>query len=693
MSEHEDLIARLADLCGMMPGFRDQHGQWVETPLDARRKVLEGFGFDSGTPDETRESLARISELREALVPALIPALADAASYVPIRSDASEAHWRLTNESGAEREGSAPIADGHVVLPPLGAGYYALALEAAGAMANATIISAPARCYMPDVFAEGARMWGTVAQVYGLRTPWNMGIGEFSDIAEAADGTGALGGDFLGLSPLHALFAANRSKYSPYSPNSRLFLESLHLDVTAVPHFGGSRAASLYDSADFKDKLAKLRSAELVDHAQVWALKRRLLDLLFEDFLARGRSKTFEHFRADAGEPLELHATFEALSEHFVAEKRVWPGEWPEDFRHPQSEVVQWFREEKANRVTFHAWLQYLADAQLATAASHARSSGLRLGLYRDLAVGGDRSGSEVWAEPELFSKTLSVGAPPDPLGPQGQNWGLPPMDPFALERHGLKAFRALVTANMRHAGAIRIDHAFQLQRLFLIPEGGHAADGAYIAFPFQAMLATLRLESHRAKCVVIAEDLGTAPEGFSDAIMQAGLLSYRVMYFERGEHGRFKKPGEYPRDAMSVFTTHDLPTLRGWWRGLDIDIREELHVFDAERAENERAGRLHDVQMFCAALHEEGLTESAAPPPEPPLDAAVRYIARAPSALTAIQFEDAANEVSQANMPGLEEGHPNWRRRLSKTVEELTGPDGQLARWAGLMKEEGRGR
>jgi (1->4)-alpha-D-glucan 1-alpha-D-glucosylmutase len=694
MSEHDSLILRLVDIAGVAPGFRDQHGQWIDTPLQARRAVLDGFGLPTGTEEETRESLDKIEKLRLGLVPALIPAVADTPTLAICRAPGRDsATWRLTNEAGVMREGRSPVADGHVLLPPLGSGYYALALDTGDAQSEATVISAPARCWTPDALADGNRFWGAVAQVYGLNTPLNMGIGEYTDIADAASGTGALGGDFLGLSPLHALFAADRTKYSPYSPSSRLFLESLHLDVTAMPGFAGSRAASLLESADYKTALANLRAAPLVDHAAVWALKRPLLDLLFEDFTERGEDAAFAAFRSEQGEPLELHAAFEALSEHFRAEGRMWMGEWPEAFRSPKSDVVTWFRAEKAELVTFHAWLQWQADAQLAAAAASAEESGMRVGLYRDLAVGGDRGGSEVWAAPELFSPTLSVGAPPDPLGPQGQNWGLPPMDPFALERHGLKAFRALVTANMRHAGAIRIDHAFQLARLFLIPQGGHAADGAYMAFPFQALLAALRLESHRARCLVIAEDLGTAPEGFSDAIMHAGLLSYRVMYFERGEHGRFKRPGEYPRDAMSVFTTHDLPTLRGWWRGLDIDLRQTLGVFDAARADGERAARRNDVAKFCEALRDEGLVENAEPPPEPPLDAAVRFIARAPSDLTALQFEDAGNELNQANMPGMDQGHPNWRRRLSKTIQELTAPDGQLARWADLMSQEGRGR
>lgn len=693
MSELDDKRRRLADLAGVEPGFRDQSGNWVETSLEARLRVLEGFGLRSDTPGDVEDSLDDLTKLKSAFIPALIVAVPGEALHIAVKNGAEEALFRLTDETGEMREGRVAVAHGHAALPPLNMGYYALDFAAGGETASAMVICAPRRCYLPDGLLGGARLWGTVAQVYGLTSPHNMGIGDYTDIADAASGTGALGGDFLGLSPLHALFAADRTKYSPYSPSSRLFLETLHLDIASIPGFSGSRAAELMDGGDYRAKLAGLRSAPLVDHEGVWALKRPLLDLLFDDFLRDGTDAEFEAFRKQGGEQLKLHAAFEALSEHFRGENKEWSGEWPDAFRSPKSDVVSWFCEEKEDLVTFHAWLQYLADRQLGRAANSARASGMAIGLYRDLAVGSDRSGSEVWAAPELFSPTLSVGAPPDPLGPQGQNWGLPPMDPFALERHGLKAFRALVTANMRHAGAIRIDHAFQLRRLFLIPEGGHGPDGAYVSFPFEGLLGALRLESHRAKCIVIAEDLGTAPEGFSDAIMHAGLLSYRVMYFERGEHGRFKRPAEYPRDAMSVFTTHDLPTLRGWWHGSDIDLRETLGVFDPARAGVERAARQGDVRKFCQALTEEGLLEIAEPSPEPPLDAAIRFIARAPSALTAIQFEDAAGEIDQANLPGVERGHPNWRRRIFTNVQELTSSASRLSGWAKLLSGEGRGR
>ncbi len=269
------------------------------------------------------------------------------------------------------------------------------------------------------------------------------------------------------------------------------------------------------------------------------------------------------------------------MSEEFTARGHAWSGDWPEAFRNVHSREVRDFQASHEERVSFHAWLQWLADRQLGHANERARASGMSIGLYRDLAVGSDSGGSEIWSHPERFASGLAVGAPPDPLGPQGQNWGLPPFNPLTLEEGGLAAFRALVSSNMRHAGAIRIDHAFQLQRLFLIPAGLPSSQGAYLAYPFEAMLAVLRLESHRARCLVIAEDLGTGPDGFSDAIMASGILSYRVLPFERESDGGFKKPDAYPRSALAVTTTHDLPTFRGWWRGLDVDLRETLGVYD----------------------------------------------------------------------------------------------------------------
>lgn len=697
MSDHDATIARIAALVGITERYTDAFRREIAVPEETRRAILEDFGLPVASPAQALESLGRAERLRSGPLPALIPVEAGRATPIPLRLEqgAEAAAWRLTDESGAVREGRgaglAGAEDGLLPLPALSPGYHRLRVEAAGTSAEATLIAAPPLCWEPETLRGGARLWGATAQIYGLRRPDDLGIGDYGAVGQAAQGAGALGASFLGLSPVHALFASDRTKISPYSPSSRLFLETLYIDPAAIPGFAGSEAARRLGEPEMRRRLAALREGALVDHAEVWALKRPLLDALWPLFRARGEA-AFEAFRREGGEPLAAHATFEALHEHFWAQGRWWLGDWPEPFRDARSPEVRRFQEDQAERVAFHAWLQWQADRQLAAAHERARSAGMSIGLYRDLAVGSDRGGSEVWAAPERFGAGLSIGAPPDPISTRGQNWGLPPFNPLALETQGLAAFRALVTANMRHAGAIRIDHAFQLSRLFLIPLGAPSSAGAYVAFPFEAMLAVLRLESHRAGCLVIAEDLGNAPEGFSDAIMESGVLSYRVLSFEREADGAFKRPAAYPRPALAVLTTHDLPTFAGWWRGLDIDLRQTLALYAPDLAEGERAGRADERRRFAEALHAEGLLAAPEPPEEPPLEAAVRYLARTSSALTALQFEDALGELNQANLPGLDEGHPNWRRRLQADVEALTAPGGGLAKLAAALAEEGRG-
>ncbi|KFG69011.1 malto-oligosyltrehalose synthase [Microvirga sp. BSC39] len=686
MSKLDALLERMAALVGISSDYSDAFGKRVETSSHTRKALLTALGLDVSSDKGAQESLKRMEQLKAGPVPAVITVEAGAPAKIKLRAGAGASAWTLTEEGGATHEGRLTKASRTLDLPPLPMGYHQLQLGDR----EATIIAAPEWCWAPEALKGDARLWGLTAQVYSLRSQRDLGIGDYSDVALTAEGVGRCGGAFLGLSPVHALFAADRSKISPYSPSSRLFLESLYIDPTVVEGFAESGAQQLLEASDVQRRLAKLQGASLIDYAEVWAIKRPILDALWSWFQASGDKAAFETFRLEGGEALEAHATFEALSEHFRAQGRFWTGEWPEAFRSVRSDEVRQFRSQEAERVAFHAWLQWLADRQLGQAAERARAAGLPIGLYRDLAVGSDGGGSEIWSTPERYAPGLSIGAPPDPLGPQGQDWGLPPFNPLTLEEQGLAAFRDLVSANMRHAGAIRIDHAFQLQRLFLIPSGAPASQGAYVDYPFEAMLAVLRIESHRARCLVIAEDLGTAPEGFSDAIMASGVLSYRVLPFER-EEAAFKKPEQYPRSALAVITTHDLPTFTGWWRGLDIDLRQTLGIFDPKTSNRERAARKADRSHFAQALAAEGLLPSAQVPEEPPLEATIRYLARTSSVLTAVQIEDASGELNQPNMPGMDVGHPNWRRRLSNTVEDIASPGSLLAKLAVALTEEGR--
>ena len=693
MTNETDLLWRLAEQAGVARTYRDAFGVGSDPGEESIRAILAGLGFAVETRGELEDFLARLETFRSALIPPVIPCLAGERTRVAIANPPDAIlTWRVTLESGKISEGISTIAfeEGELSfeLPPCPAGYHDLFIEVGYRKAKALVISAPPRCYLPQAFEDGECGFGLAAQVYGLRSDRDCGIGDLSSIASLAKASGTYGASFLGLSPLHALFTADRTKFSPYSPSSRLFIDPIFIDPREVPGFAEGAAAHYLQEPDVAYLLDQIRATPLVDHASVWALKRQLLNRLWREFSETSHSE-FESFRRDGGEALELHATFEALSHRFRDEGLMWLGEWPEDNRQARSAAVRQYRSEAASDIAFHVWLQWLADRQLGAAQAAAKASGMEIGLYRDLAVGVDRGGSEVWAWPERFATRLSVGAPPDPLGPQGQDWGLPPLNPLMLEADGLAAFRALIAANMRHAGAIRIDHGFQLRRLFLIPLGAPARLGTYVDYPFEAMLAVLRLESHRAKSLVIAEDLGTGPENFSQAIMQAGILSYRVMPFEREADGAFKRPSAYPRDAIATFSTHDLPTFAGWWQGVDVGVRQSVGLYDPETATHELAHRAHELEQFCESLNEEGLLPSPDVPADPPFDAAMRYLARTQCCLVAVQCEDVSAEVNQANLPGRDLGHPNWRRKLSHPIEAIMKPNGPFARIAAFLKME----
>ena len=684
----DDLLYALAASAGLERGFQDARGLRVETPAHAIGVLMERLGYavaDETGREETRTELHRDAER---LVKATVTIEADTNAVVAVRCNGAVA-VRIELEDGAVREGAAHVEHGRLALDALPAGYHRLHLDADGRRESATLVCAPPRCFLPDALRGDAKGYGITAQVYGLRSSGNFGIGDLSDVAALGEGAGHFGAAFLGLSPLHALFPTDRTKISPYSPSSRFFIDPIFIDPARLPDFAGSDAARFLAEPANAEELDRLRDAKLVDHAGAWALKRAALGRYWSR-VANGTDPAFAAFRAEMGAALELHATFEALSEQFASEGRRWVGDWPEPFRDASGAAVKQWREANPMKVAFHAWLQWVADDQLAAAQERALASGMAIGLYRDLAVGCDKAGGELWARPDWFVPDVAVGAPPDLLGPQGQNWGLPPFNPRTLEEQQLQAFRTLVRMNMRHAGAIRIDHAFQIQRLYVVPDGLPGTDGVYMNYPFEALLAVLRIESHRARALVIAEDLGTAPEGFSDAIMASDILSYRIMSFEREGQG-FKAPSEYPRKALAAVATHDLPTFAGWWKGLDTDLRETFNVYTQDQAAREREDRVTDLVEFAKALHRAGIARSEAVPLDPPFEAAFRFVAKTPSMLIALQLEDVLADTDQANLPGPDQGHPNWKRKLRRTIDGILSPGGPLARAGAAILDEGR--
>ncbi|RIA55949.1 4-alpha-glucanotransferase [Dichotomicrobium thermohalophilum] len=545
-------------------------------------------------------------------------------------------------------------------------------------------IEAPA-CHVPE-WLEHDRAWGITCQLYGLRSARNWGIGDFEDLARLAALAGPSGADFIGINPLHALFFAEPRHFSPYAPSSRRFLNPLYIAVDRL------------EGADMpgSSALESVSAGDLVDYPEVSRLKQAALETAFARARGSGlngdsaESAGFEAFRREHGAPLEDFALFEALSEAMVAQGYPcgWHG-WPEAFRDKKSAAVRHFREENGERILFHMWLQWIAHRQLADAQARARAAGMRIGLYLDLAVGVAPDGASTWSEPENVLRGVRIGCPPDAFNAQGQDWGLAPLSPQALEADQGRLFGQVIREAIGPAGALRIDHAMALMRLYLIPSDLPSMDGAYVHYPLDKMLQALARTSQEAWTVVIGEDLGTVPPNFREVMRAARILGYRVLFFEREEDGRFKPPHAYERDALACISTHDLPTLRGWWAAHDIDMREGLGMIDGETATADRAEREADCVRLLVALADSGvLPEELAPATrgeaEPPqtltqaLSIAVsRFLARTPCRLVALQLEDLTGAIDRANLPGTTEDHPNWQRKLPLTLEELaSAPD-----------------
>lgn len=521
-------------------------------------------------------------------------------------------------------------------------------------------------CFVPDWLQE-SRAWGISLQLYGVRSERNAGIGDFEDLARLAEMFGSTGADFIGVNPLHALFMADPERASPYSPSSKSFLNPIYIAVDRV--IRGTDVP--------QDDLEALRQSELVGYARVAAIK---LALLAQAFALRADDPNFATFREAGGAALHRFAVFETLSEHFAARDRGagWHG-WPAPFKDPDSPDVTAFTNTHAERIEFHKWLQWVAADQLADAQRRSLAAGMRIGIYLDLAVGVSPDGAAAWSDRTLYATGARVGAPPDMFNHLGQDWGLAPMRPTTLSQRRLEPFAAELSASTRASGAIRIDHAMSLARLYWLPSGTDARNGGYVRYPMASLLSVLGRCSQEHSCIMIGEDLGTVPPGFRGKMQAHHILSYRVLYFERGENGIFNSPGSYPKEALACVATHDLPPLRGWWRGSDIDARARCQLYEHESAVGEAHDhRAREREMLLASLQGEGLIDVEAIDlrsevmPDALIAAVHRYLARSPAWLLAAQLEDLVGAVEMVNLPGTDKQHANWRRKLPIGVEEL---------------------
>ncbi|RCS25325.1 4-alpha-glucanotransferase [Phyllobacterium salinisoli] len=520
-----------------------------------------------------------------------------------------------------------------------------------------------AACYMPDFLGKG-RAWGITCQLYGLRSQRNWGIGDFEDLARLGEMAARWGADFLGINPLHALFSADPERASPFSPSDRNFLNPLYIAVDQVEGFDPDRDMDL-------TALSTLRDSELVDYKAVAGHKLSALRRIHERELAKVDDR-LEAFKTQRGEALRHYALFEAISFH-MADRDFgsgWHG-WPEELQDPKSEAVATFAREQADEVEFHIRLQWIADRQLGAAAQRLRDAGMRIGLYLDLAVGTAPDGAATWSDRTLTVVGAEIGAPPDMFNPDGQSWGLAPISPSEIAKRDFRPVRSFYEAILRHAGALRIDHAMSLYRLFWIPAGFPAGDGAYVLYPMADMVRVLAEVSRETAALIIGEDLGVVPEGFRDAMQDANLFGYRIFYFERDKRG-FVPPRDWPRSVLACVGSHDTNTLAGWWTGSDIDLRKEIGLFDADVARKERRRRKKEKREAIAALHRLGLTSARDLFDETVAAGIHQLIASTPSCLFAAQMEDLLGLTDQPNIPGTVEQHPNWQRKLPVPIEEL---------------------
>lgn len=512
-----------------------------------------------------------------------------------------------------------------------------------------SLIVAPERAY------EGGfdRRWILSAQLYGIRSQRNWGIGDFSDLQALMRWAADCGAAGVGLNPLHALFDDEAEDCSPYSPSSRLFLNSIYIDVAALPELPDNFTTENYA------EIERLRKSELVDYTGVAALKRRALELAFAQFQNRTtlkRKTAFDAFRKQRGHALSRFACFEALRRRY---RSGW-WEWPEPWRQPDDDALTRLRRgDDADTVVFAEFVQWCAHEQLQECVALGEELGLPVGLYLDIAVGVKPGGFDAWNEQAAISRRLSVGAPPDQLNTAGQDWGLAGFNICGLETRAFAPFRDMLSASMRYAGAVRMDHVLGLNRLYVVPAGFPPDRGVYIRMPFEAMLANVAIESVAHRCIMIGEDLGTVPDGFRERLADWAVWSYRVMMFERGEGGAFIVPGDYPAHALVTFGTHDLATFAGWREGRDIALKQSLQIDPGESMGDRENARYRLDAMLGGGLH--GKNGFAA---------VLACLAQAPSRLLGVAIEDLLGVADQANVPGTTVEHPNWRRKLPLPLE-----------------------
>ncbi len=692
----DELIDRLATAAGIQPEWWELDGTHHRVMPETKRALLKAMRLPAETAAEATEMLIGLQRERDfRSLPASVLLAADSPGTV--RLAVPEQHGdravclSVSLEDGGTRRlqfargelqeirrvtiGGETIRHLALPLPALPLGYHDAVLEEEPAQACRLIVSPPA-CFLNEGIASGAKLFGLTSHLYALRHDQDAGIGDFETLAQFCEATARLGGSVAGINPLHHLFPTDRERASPYQPSDRRFIDPIYIDLAALDALVHSpRMRAMLEDAD--STLRRLRELAYIDYPGVWNVKRAALAAAFADFENSGGSPAaaqfkgkFADYKRAAGNALRQHAVHEALADKFgTVDLSQWPPEW----RCPTGAAVGAFAAANPQAVDFRIWLQWIAEGQLAAAATRARNAGLELGIYRDLALGTAPDGGEIWANADQFARGVSLGAPPDPFASDGQVWQLAPFEPHALRRSSYDPFIAMLTANMRHAGMLRIDHILGFSRQFWVPQGSPGKDGAYVSFPLDVLLAITAIESGRARCTIIGEDLGTVPEGLRERLASSDILSYRVLWFEKDGES-FRPPNRYPPLSVSCLSSHDLPTFFGWRQGRDIEIDHETGRLAPEAVAMRLEGRRREEQSLRDVMR---LADLPAGESDGDLMAAAHeLLAQTPSALVFVQADDLCEETEPLNVPGTDRERPNWRRRQSRAIADLPRRD-----------------
>jgi 4-alpha-glucanotransferase len=710
-----EILEYLVSQGGIASDFTDAWGKPAQISEQTQKQLLSAMGYDLDDESVLIEQLEleAIEQWQNALNPVYVMtahkgrlAHLKIIMRCPISEAAASYRFSVITEKGEKHNFKFEAVE-HMLLAvqeidgiewhqyeiqlpvKLPLGYHQLSLFSGRVkLGQSSLIIAPAQCYIPPSLKTGNKFWGLSVQLYCIKSKGNWGIGDFSDLSYLLDKAADLGADFIGLNPIHALFPANPDACSPYGPNSRQWLNYLYIDVEKVPAYHEAGVQDWLIAQEVESRITALRDTEWVDYTGVSELKLAALQQVFKAFQAKyliKKSKykaAFDSFVEQGGESLKSLAVFEALQMQLKLQgKPHWGWKvFPIEYQNARSSKVKAFAKKHADEVAFYTFLQWQAQVQFDAVSQKASRSGMRIGLYRDLAVGVSDGSAETWSNPDLYCSQASIGAPPDVLGPQGQKWGLPPMDPNTLVSQQYQPIIELFRANMKSSGALRIDHVMGLLRLWWVHNESNAKQGGYVYYPIDDLLAILALESHRNKALVIGEDLGTVPDAIREKLQDKGIYSYRVFFFEQSEDGGFFSPSHYPEQSMATLTTHDMPTLSGFWHCDDLVLGKALGLYpDADGLAALYDIRHQNKQSILDSLHGHHIINEN-------ISRDVNYVgmgkelnyamqqhmAAGASALLSLQLEDWLEMDKPVNIPGTFMEYPNWRRKLSHNLEDI---------------------